>query len=61
MLEEALVIYRGKIANVNEYLKQRVNEYVGESLMEEHATISKQLPIAARKGNRYQEDESEDY
>jgi hypothetical protein len=41
LLEEALVIYRGKISTANEYLKKRVNEYVGESLMEEHATITK--------------------
>jgi len=35
------LIYREKIATVNEYLKKRVNEYVGESLIEEHA-VSKQ-------------------
>lgn len=39
LLEEALLIYRTKIASVNEYLKKRVNEYVGESLMEEHVTL----------------------
>lgn len=37
MLEEALLIYREKIATMNEYLKKRVNEYVGDSLIEEHA------------------------
>jgi hypothetical protein len=36
-LEESLLIYREKIATVNEYLKKRVNEYVGDSLIEEHA------------------------
>jgi hypothetical protein len=41
-LEEALMIYREKITTANEYLKKRVNEYIGESLMEEHASISKQ-------------------
>lgn len=49
MLEESLLIYREKIATVNEYLKKRVNEYVGESLIEEHA-VSNQAPVQNRKG-----------
>jgi hypothetical protein len=35
LLEEALLIYKEKIANVNEYLKKRVNEYIGDSFVEE--------------------------
>ncbi|CAD8182629.1 unnamed protein product [Paramecium octaurelia] len=49
LLEESLLIYREKIATVNEYLKKRVNEYVGDSLIEEHA-VSKQQSVSARKG-----------
>jgi hypothetical protein len=44
-----LLIFREKIATVNEYLKKRVNEYVGESLIEEHA-VSNQVPVQNRKG-----------
>ncbi|CAD8077605.1 unnamed protein product [Paramecium sonneborni] len=51
LLEESLLIYREKIATVNEYLKKRVNEYVGESLIEEHAVIN-QAPIQNRKGKQ---------
>ncbi|CAK67104.1 unnamed protein product (macronuclear) [Paramecium tetraurelia] len=49
LLEESLLIYREKIATVNEYLKKRVNEYVGDSLIEEHA-VTKQQPVSTRKG-----------
>ncbi|CAD8119873.1 unnamed protein product [Paramecium sonneborni] len=49
LLEESLLIYREKIATVNEYLKKRVNEYVGDSLIEEHA-VTKQQSVSARKG-----------
>ncbi|CAD8175309.1 unnamed protein product [Paramecium octaurelia] len=51
LLEESLLIYREKIATVNEYLKKRVNEYVGESLIEEHA-VSNQAPVQNRKGKQ---------
>jgi hypothetical protein len=54
------MIYREKITTANEYLKKRVNEYVGESLMEEHATISKQQPISMRKATKYIDDEDSD-
>ncbi|KAM3137557.1 hypothetical protein pb186bvf_010347 [Paramecium bursaria] len=56
LLEEALLIYKEKIATVNEYLKKRVNEYVGESLIEEHA-VSKQQPVQQRKGKALRDDE----
>ncbi|CAD8099669.1 unnamed protein product [Paramecium primaurelia] len=49
LLEESLLIYREKIATVNEYLKKRVNEYVGDSLIEENV-VSKQQSISQRKG-----------
>jgi hypothetical protein len=49
LLEESLLIYREKIGTVNEYLKKRVNEYVGDSLIEEHA-VSKQQSVQQRKG-----------
>ncbi|CAD8112364.1 unnamed protein product [Paramecium primaurelia] len=49
LLEESLLIYREKIATVNEYLKKRVNEYVGDSLIEEHA-VTKQQQVSSRKG-----------
>ncbi|CAD8078313.1 unnamed protein product [Paramecium sonneborni] len=51
LLEESLLIYREKIATVNEYLKKRVNEYIGESLVEEHAVIN-QAPVQNRKGKQ---------
>ncbi|CAD8105385.1 unnamed protein product [Paramecium primaurelia] len=49
LLEESLLIYREKISTVNEYLKKRVNEYVGDALIEEHA-VTKQQSVSARKG-----------
>ena len=52
LLEESLLIYREKIGTVNEYLKKRVNEYIGDSLVEEHA-VSKQQSVQQRKGQWY--------
>ncbi|CAK62661.1 unnamed protein product (macronuclear) [Paramecium tetraurelia] len=49
LLEESLLIYRERIATVNEYLKKRVNEYVGDSLIEENV-VSKQQSVSQRKG-----------
>ena len=42
LLDEALFIYKEKIANVNEYLKKRVNEYIGDSFVEEKQSLKKQ-------------------
>lgn len=60
LLEEALFIYRDKIASVNEYLKKRVNEYVGDSLLEEKSSLKKQDSIAMRKGKQVQFDSDSD-